>query len=505
MEYSLNRSEKRHRLHGKIKFPDVSKAYESISQIIFQFLKKIRSIGTAAAIDDHEKRKLGIFNQLNFFQLVTGIIVPITVLFHSQKFATAVWVVACLPALISVLVLVLNAQHKYQAALYCYFIFYPVFTCFIYINGMNLGIELSFVLYGILSVFFLQDIGYMIFAVSLSMISYFVLSIVWKSYPYQLQSVNPVAYLINQALAIIYIFYGLYLIKKENTDSQFRILAKNKELHDKNLEIENQKAVISEKARLLQTQAATLEELNTVKTKLFSVVSHDMKAPLYALRNLFRNVRLYKLSAKEIKEMIPEVVSDLDSTTALMENLLQWAKCQMQTNTVRPQKLDICQLVNEVVQLLQLQSGAKQIRIERKTDLPAHAYADKDMINLVVRNLLSNAIKFTPSGGRIVVGIHESESCVEVYVQDSGLGISRYEMEKINQNNYYTTKGTGNETGTGLGLMLCKEFLTKNDGNMMIESEPGHGSTFSFTLPLAIDNNSENDLRVKKNSVKAEN
>jgi signal transduction histidine kinase len=188
--------------------------------------------------------------------------------------------------------------------------------------------------------------------------------------------------------------------------------------------------------------------------------------------------------------MIPEMVNDLDSTTALMENLLQWAKCQMQTNTVRPQKLDICQLVNEVVQLLQLQSAAKQICIERKTDLPAHAFADKDMINLVVRNLLSNAIKFTPSGGCIVIGIHESENCVEVYVQDSGLGISRYEMEKISQNNYYSTKGTGNETGTGLGLMLCKEFIAKNDGHMMIESEPGQGSTFSFTLPLALNGNS---------------
>lgn len=490
MEYSLARSDKRHRLYGKIKSLDVSKAAESIRQKILQFLKQVRSIGTTSSLDDHEKIKLGIFNQLNFFQLVTGIIIPITGLFHTQKFPAAVWLVACLPALISVLVLVLNAQHKYQPALYFYFIFYPVFTCFIYINGMNLGIELSFVLYGILSVFFLQDIGYMLFAVSLSMISYFVLSIVWKTYPYQLQSVSPVAYLINQGLAIIYIFYGLYLIKKENTDFQFSILTKNKELHYKNLEIEKQKTIISEKAILLEIQAATLEELNTVKTKLFSVISHDMKAPLYALRNLFRNARLYKLSAREIKEMIPEMVNDLDSTTALMENLLQWAKCQMQTNTVRPQKLDICQLVNEVVLLLQLQSAAKQICIERKTDLSAHAFADKDMINLVVRNLLSNAIKFTPSGGRIVIGTHESENCVEVYVQDSGLGISRYEMEKINQNNYYSTKGTGNETGTGLGLMICKEFIAKNDGHMMIESEPGQGSTFSFTLPLALNGNS---------------
>lgn len=483
MEYSVKHLPRQ--LHGKIKSFDVNGFLITVKQRTLTFLQQIRSFGVIDTLDEYEKRKLGIFNQLNFFQLITGIIIPISILFQNQKFPASAWLTACIPAFISAVVIILNAYQKYQFALLCYFIFYPVFTCFIYMNGMNLGIELSFVLYGILSVFFLQDIGYMLFAVGLSMISYFILSIVWKSYPYQLQSANPFAYLVNEGLAILYIFYGLYLVKKENTDSQFSILAKNRELHKKNLEIEKQKSVISEKATLLETQAAALEELNAVKTKLFSVVSHDMKAPVYALRNLFRNANENNLSSSELKEMIPEVVNDLDSMTALMENLLQWAKCQMQTNTVRPQKLDISQMISDVVQLLHSQSGAKQIRIEKKTELSSYVYADKDMINLVIRNLLSNAIKFTPAGGRIIIGTHGSQDHAEIYIQDSGIGISRYEMEKINQNNYYTSKGTSNETGTGIGLMLCKEFLVKNHGHMMIESEPGHGSTFSFTLPLA--------------------
>src|SRR5204863_2764924 len=160
----------------------------SIKQKTLIFLQLIRSFGVIDTFDEYEKRKLGIFNQLNFFQLITGIIIPLSILFQNQKFPTEAWLIACIPALISAAVIVLNAHRQYQFALLCYFIFYPVFTCFIYINGMNLGIELSFVLYGILSVFFLQDIGYMLFAVSLSMISYFILSIVWKSYPYQLQT-----------------------------------------------------------------------------------------------------------------------------------------------------------------------------------------------------------------------------------------------------------------------------------------------------------------------------
>jgi signal transduction histidine kinase len=98
---------------------------------------------------------------------------------------------------------------------------------------------------------------------------------------------------------------------------------------------------------------------------------------------------------------------------------------------------------------------------------------------------LTNAIKFTPEKGRIVVGFYESSSYVSIYVQDSGKGISREEMAKINSNNFYTSYGTNSEGGTGLGLIICKEFLAKSDGQMMIESEPGIGSTFSFILPLA--------------------
>src|SRR5438270_16371 len=105
------------------------------------------------------------------------------------------------------------------------------------------------------------------------------------------------------------------------------------------------------------------------------------------------------------------------------------------------------------------------------------------MINLVIRNLVSNAIKFTPPQGSVTIGAHRKGPFVEVYVQDSGLGIPPENLKKINENNYYTTKGTASESGTGLGLMLCKEFLVKNGGKMHIESEPGKGSIFSFTLP----------------------
>jgi signal transduction histidine kinase len=295
---------------------------------------------------------------------------------------------------------------------------------------------------------------------------------------------NKALYLLNQFLAIIFIFYGLFLIKRENSDYQFSILSKNRALHKKNLEIKKQKEVIDQKAILLETQRAELAELNSLKNKLFSVISHDLKSPMYALRNLFKNMHHYDLPAEEIKLMVPEVMTDLNYTIGLMENLLQWSKTQMQADTIRAEEVDISQLIKEVLQILHLQADAKKVYIESKIDTPVFAYVDRDMINLVLRNLLSNAIKFTPDEGKICIGVNELSSFIEVYVQDSGTGISKEAMIKINENNFYTTKGTSSESGTGLGLMLCKEFLAKNGGQMHIESEPGKGSTFSFTLPI---------------------
>jgi two-component system sensor histidine kinase/response regulator len=434
-------------------------------------LHKVKCIGMTAGMNAQEKSKLGIFNQLNFFQLITGLAMPLIGFAYTNKFPVSGWLIACLPALVSIVVLVLNSYQKHQSALLTYFIFYPLFICFGYMQGISLGIELSFILYGVLSVFFIQDIGYMIFSISFSMISYFFLSVILKTYTYQLESINYIAYLINQALAIIYIFYGLYLIKTENTNY-------NTALQQTNQEMQKQ-------AAQLQQQATELAQLNSLKNKLFSVISHDLKAPMYALRNLFDNIQKQDIPAEQIKELIPDIKNDLNYTVSLMENLLQWAKSQMQAHSVRAESVNMNEVIDEVVHLLHLQAQAKNINIERKAIQPVYVWADRDMVSLVLRNLISNAIKFTPSEGRIYVDAREQSSFVEVYVKDFGKGIHLAELKKINSQDFYTTNGTSQEQGTGLGLMLCKEFLAKNGGRLSIESEVGKGSIFSFTLPKA--------------------
>jgi two-component system sensor histidine kinase/response regulator len=470
-------------LQGKLRSFEPDRFYLSIKRHFFYFLQHIKNIGITDTMDDYERRKLNVFNLLNFFQLLSGTLIPIIGLLHNDQLPFHVWLLACLPSSLSVAVLCFNYFHKYQAGLLSYFILYPFFTGFVYLQGMNSGVELHFILYGVLAVFFLKDMGYMLFTIALTMVNYFVLSVLLKDFIYEVKHENRLLYFFNHLLALGFIFYGLFLIKKENTGYQFKILAKQRILHKKNLEIKKQKEVITEKVAQLQVQKSELSELNSLKSKLFSVISHDLKTPMYALRNLFRNMHQQNMPAEDMRALVPDILMDLNYTIGLMENLLQWSKTQMQAASVRPEELDLTKMITDTLQLLRLQAEAKQINIESKNNSPVHVVADKDMVNLVLRNLLSNAIKFTPQMGMIEVGVNETASFIEVYVQDSGTGISKEALQKINENNFYTTKGTASESGTGLGLMLCKEFLAKNGGQMHIESEIGKGSIFSFTLP----------------------
>lgn len=449
---------------------------DNLHEQFFHFLTQIRSIGVTSQLSEYEKRKLGVFNLLNFFQLITGLIIPVFGMIGDSGLSMGIWMTICLPPLTSAIVLVLNHLQKHQSALLTYFLLYPFLTCVVYIKGVNAGIGLHFILFGVLSVFFVKDIGYMLFMIGLSMVSFFILGVVLKEYVYELGQESNLLYLLNHVVAIVFIYYGLYLIKKENTGYQIRILRKNRALHRQNLEIKKQK-------ELLNNKAIELGELDVLKNKLFSVVSHDLRSPLYALRGVFHNFKTYDIPPEQIKELIPELYKDLNYTIGLMENLLEWSKKQMQADRIRPEEIDVSQLIKNVVQLLRLQAEAKQVYIDSKIESPVIVYADKDMINLVLRNLISNAIKFTPEKGKVEIGINDLSSFAEIYVQDTGVGISKEALQKINEKNFFTTKGTASESGTGLGLVLVRDFLARNGGQMYIESKPGKGSTFSFTLP----------------------
>jgi two-component system, sensor histidine kinase and response regulator len=445
-----------------------------------------KTLGIMPEMEEFEKRKLSIFNQLNFLGVCTGVLVPLIGLFFNEHLPSLAWFAAASPAAISAFVLWLNYEKYYEQSRLVYFTLYPIATCLVYLGKVDVGIELFFTLYCVMSVFFFQRLSSIFFSFSWSMVCYFLAVKMKREYWFFLAQKNYAFFLLNYLSSAGFILYALYLIKKENMGYQFTLLYKSREVHRRNIEIERQKQDIAEKAQLLEEQTRKLTELNQLKNKLFSVIAHDLKTPMYALRNLFDNMQAQRMSAREIKELVPAIAEEMNYTTSLMENLLHWAKTQMANSPIEPEVLEVESMIQDVLGLLHLQATNKQIHLESRIEEQLFCYADREMVNLVLRNLLSNAIKFTPENGKVSVGAREQSEWVEIYVEDTGIGIEPENMDRLFGSSYFTTKGTGNESGTGLGLKLCKEFLEKNGGQISVDSKPGQGSRFTVTLPRSL-------------------
>lgn len=449
------------------------------------FFNRVRNIGAYSGMDDYEKRRLGIFNFINFFGFLTGLSIPVAGLLNEGYLPPIAWVVATSPAVISGGVLIANYYQRHQFAHLWYFILYPLVTLLVYAGNINVGIEMFFILYAVMAVFFLQKIKSIVLIIALSLSCFICTYLVKWDYEFILSDMNYGFYVSNQLLAIGFIFAAIILIKKENTGYQFDILQRNDILNQKNAEIREQQILIAEKAALLEEQTDQLIELNAIKNRMFSIIGHDLRTPIYGLRNLFKNVQQYDLPGEEIKVLVPDIVNDLNYTTGLMENLLHWSKSQMQGNHVYAEAYDLSVIADEVVQLLRLQAQSKQVHLISNIHERIDIYADKDMISLVLRNLVSNAIKFTGADGEVQIDCDVDEKMVTVHVIDSGVGISQENIGKLFESSYFSTKGTANENGTGLGLMLCRDFIRKNKGDIFVKSKPGYGSIFSFSIPRA--------------------
>ncbi len=462
------------------------KTYRNASRAMrsctFGVFETVSAWGQTETMRQYERKKLSIFNQVNIFQLLLGSLVIICCLFGKQPLTLSTYIALLLPLVANLMVLMMNRQFQYQSALISYFIITPVLTSFVYMGGMDFGFELTFILFGILSVFFLQERGLMFFSIGLSMVSYFVLSVLWTSYSFRLEFTSPIVFITVQVVLIALIFYGLLLIKNENNSYQLRILDKNRLLKASNLEIERINVEIHEKAEILEQQKIELQDLHAEKNKLFSIIAHDLRAPIQGLKNIFTYINDHKLPAKEIKGLMPDVVREVNSTKELMDNLLQWAKAQMGGAKTRMTPIDIYELSASILQLLRPQAVGKQIVIDNRITPGLIATGDEDMIHLIFRNLVSNAIKYTPVNGRITVEAVATDEQVELFVRDTGVGMDAATLDRIQAGNFYTLKGTCNESGTGLGLMLCRDFINRNGGQLNIISQPGEGSVFSFTM-----------------------
>ncbi len=230
-----------------------------------------------------------------------------------------------------------------------------------------------------------------------------------------------------------------------------------------------------------------LTELNAHKDKFFSIIAHDLRSPFTALLGLsqFLVEDFDELSEDEKKEDIKNINITVISLLDLINNLLTWSRLQFNKADENPEQIKLFEIINSVFNALRISALNKRIYLETICGDNLTAMVDKNMIETVIRNLVSNSIKFTRENGTIKVRVTEDSGNITVAIEDNGVGMSKeiaQNLFKLNTN--VTRKGTADEKGTGLGLIICKEFVEKNGGSIWVESEEGVGSTFYFTIPL---------------------
>jgi two-component system sensor histidine kinase/response regulator len=243
------------------------------------------------------------------------------------------------------------------------------------------------------------------------------------------------------------------------------------------------KIALVEKNKEIQKHTHQLRNLNTTKDKLFSIISHDLRSPVASLKALLEIVSTTGLSQQEFVEISKALKKNLDSVYEDLDNLLVWAQTQLKGIQANPETIDLHKLSEEKTALFSEIAANKKITLVNEILPGTMVLADRNHINLVMRNLIANAVKFNRPHGTITLSAKAYTDRCEISVSDSGIGISQQDIARLfNAETHFTTPGTHKERGVGIGLLLTKEFIEKNDGTIWVDSEVGKGATFTFSL-----------------------
>ena len=237
----------------------------------------------------------------------------------------------------------------------------------------------------------------------------------------------------------------------------------------------------------LDKQKKKLEELNATKDKFFTIIAHDLKNPFNTVIGLSELLveRYDTYDSYKIKEFISQINKFSNDAYNLLEDLLKWAKSQTGKIEVKPEKVDVFELAIENMNLFQEKADKKGVKIDTNVKKGLSAFIDRNMICTVLRNLLSNSVKFTNPGDIINIEAKSINEHIEIIVTDTGIGVPEKNLEKIFKiDSDISTLGTANETGTGLGLIISREFVEKNGGTINVKSKEGNGAQFMFTVPI---------------------
>jgi len=242
---------------------------------------------------------------------------------------------------------------------------------------------------------------------------------------------------------------------------------------------------ILKKNIIIQQDKIKLEELNLTQNKLFSIIAHDLRNPFNNILGLSELLLENDTDKSESEEYIELIKSTAKNTLNLLDNLLNWAKSQTGDLGFVPKKIGLSKVIFETIELTASLAKSKNISLNFSPINDTELYTDRNILGTILRNLISNAIKFTNQGGCINILATTNVHQIEISISDNGVGMSEETISKIfDTSTTMTSLGTENEGGSGLGLVLCREFVKKLGGHLWVESEVGKGSNFKFTLPL---------------------
>lgn len=285
----------------------------------------------------------------------------------------------------------------------------------------------------------------------------------------EVKRLKAISYVLIAAFLIVSTILLLIYLKRQST------LKFNRELQAKNEQIQLQNEAFSE-------QTKNLEEINKVKDRLFSIVSHDLKDSISSIKAFIDLLKEDSISREEFYNLVPELSENADNASSLLYNLLNWSKSQMQNLKPKAELFNIQEVFHNKMALVEQKVEQKRIVLidESHRDF---VYADKSMIEIVVQNLITNAVKFTRVGDVITISNNDHNGKTLICIEDTGVGISPENVDKLFQSGTFTTRGTNNEKGTGLGLSICKELVELNGGRIWVESTPNVGTKFYVELP----------------------
>ena len=296
--------------------------------------------------------------------------------------------------------------------------------------------------------------------------------------------------LLYGSLIILVLITGLLFVLYRNQrhrKKSFELMKQHSDYVEQvNEELKVNLEQIEKKNKEIIELAGHLQEVNATKDKLFSIIGHDLRNPIQALKGLLSLLSMEGITKEEFFGFSGKLKEGVEHIEFTMNNILQWARNQMQGLQTSRLKINLKRLVAENINFITAGSAIKNIQLLNVIAENIDVVADKDQLNLVIRNLISNALKFTPDQGKIILDCQLEGKRAVITITDTGIGMDDETLNKLFKKNiHYTTSGTRGEKGSGLGLLLCYEMIQKNDGKLWVESKPGKGTIFYIALPLS--------------------